>query len=45
MAVRLALQFNATKLVSQNRERTQVEKHTRVCLVMNPTSDTSISAY
>ena len=43
MAVRLALEFNATTLVSQNRERTQVEKHMRVCLVMNPGFETAVT--
>ncbi|KAM6501250.1 hypothetical protein JOM56_004264, partial [Amanita muscaria] len=43
MAVRLALEFNATTLESQNRERTQVEKHMRVCLVMNPGFETAVT--
>ncbi|KIL63641.1 hypothetical protein M378DRAFT_57978, partial [Amanita muscaria Koide BX008] len=43
MAVRLALEFNTTTLESQNRERTQVEKHMRVCLVMNPGSETAVT--
>jgi hypothetical protein len=43
MAVRLALEFNATTLVLQNRERTQVEKHMRVCLVMNPGFETAVT--
>ncbi|KIL63618.1 hypothetical protein M378DRAFT_24971 [Amanita muscaria Koide BX008] len=43
MAVRLALEFNATTLASQNREMTQVEKHMRVCLVMNPGFETAVT--
>ncbi|KAM6501265.1 hypothetical protein JOM56_004279 [Amanita muscaria] len=43
MAVRLALEFNATTLTSQIRERTQVEKHMRVCLVMNPGFETAVT--
>ncbi|KIL63609.1 hypothetical protein M378DRAFT_164281 [Amanita muscaria Koide BX008] len=43
MAVRLALEFNATTLASQNRERTQVEKHMRVCLVMNPGNEAAVT--
>lgn len=43
MAVRLALEFNATTLESQNRERTQVEKHMRVCLVMNPGFENAVT--
>ncbi|KIL63636.1 hypothetical protein M378DRAFT_662372 [Amanita muscaria Koide BX008] len=43
MAVRLALDFNATTLTSQNRERTQVEKHMRVCLVMNPGFEAAVT--
>jgi hypothetical protein len=42
MAVCLALEFNATTLVSQNRERTQVEKHMWVCLVMNLGFETAV---
>ncbi|KIL68319.1 hypothetical protein M378DRAFT_158863 [Amanita muscaria Koide BX008] len=43
MAVRLALEFNATTLASQNRERTQVEKHMRVCLVMSPGFEAAVT--
>lgn len=43
MAVRLALEFNATTFSSQTRERTQVEKHMRVCLVMNPGFETAVT--
>ena len=43
MAVRLALEFNATTLESQDRERTQIEKHMRVCLVVNPGFETAIT--
>ncbi|KAM6495554.1 hypothetical protein JOM56_008260 [Amanita muscaria] len=43
MAVRLALEFNATTLASQNRERTQVEKHMRVCLVMSTGFETAVT--
>ncbi|KAM6501286.1 hypothetical protein JOM56_004300 [Amanita muscaria] len=35
--------FNATTLASQNRERTQVEKHMRVCLVMNTEFETAVT--
>jgi hypothetical protein len=43
MAVRLALEFNATVLESQNRERTQIEKYMRVCLMMNPGFETVVT--
>ena len=43
MAIRLALEFNATTLVSQNRERTQIEKHMRVFLMMNPGFETAVT--
>ena len=36
MAVCLVLEFNATMLVSQDQERTQIKKHMQICLMMNP---------
>jgi hypothetical protein len=43
MAVRLALEFNATTLASQIKEREQVEKHMRVCLMVNQGFETAVT--
>ena len=43
MAVRLALEFNATTLVSQIKEKEQVEKYMRVCLLVNEGFETAVT--
>ena len=43
MAVRLALEFNATTLVSHMKEREQVEKHMRVCLLVHEGFETAVT--
>jgi hypothetical protein len=43
MAVRIALEFNATTLASQIKERAQVEKHMRVCLLVNQGFETAVT--
>jgi hypothetical protein len=43
MAVRLALEFNATTLVSQMKEREQVEKYMRICLLVHEGFETAVT--
>jgi hypothetical protein len=43
MAVRLALEFNSTTLKLQNRERTQVEKHMRICITVDEGNETAVT--
>jgi hypothetical protein len=43
MAVRLALEFNATTLKLQDRERVQVEKHMRICITVDKSNETAVT--
>lgn len=43
MSVRFGLEFNATTLASQDRERTQVEKHLRLCLAIDRGFETAVT--